>query len=124
MNVEKAFPSKYLKASDLGTKDQTVTIARVELGTVGQQQEQKPIVYFEGKDKGLCLNKTNSRTIAEIAESWESDAWIGVVIVLFRTQVEFSGKTVEAIRVKTPKRRAVQSDVPPPTDEDFDGVPF
>lgn len=106
MNINDAFPSNYLKASDLGDGTPLVTIDRVDLEPVGRTKEMKPVVYFAGKQKGLILNKTNSKKIADIAESSDTDDWHGIQITLFATEVDFQGETVEAIRVKAPKRTA------------------
>lgn len=102
MNINDAFPSNYLKASDIGEAQPVVTIDRVEVEPVGRQKEMKPVVYFAGKSKGIVLNKTNSKKIAEIAGSNDTDDWHGVQVRLFATEVDFQGETVEAIRVKAP----------------------
>ena len=62
MRVSAAFPSPYLKASDLQGRRIPVKILRVEMQELGD--ELKPVVYFEGKAKGLVLNKTNANTIS------------------------------------------------------------
>ena len=51
MRVSAAFPSPYLKASDLQGRRIPVKILRVEMQELGD--ELKPVVYFEGKAKGL-----------------------------------------------------------------------
>ena len=122
MNINDAFPSNYLKASDIGAAQPVVTIDRVEMEPVGRQKEMKPIVYFVGKSKGIVLNKTNSKKIAEIASSHDTDDWHGVEVRLYTTEVDFQGETVEAIRIKSPLSTAAK---PKPTavitDED---IPF
>lgn len=106
-NIHDAFPSNYLKASDLKGSQPIVTIDRVEFEPVGRQKEMKPILYFANKEKGLVLNKTNSNKIAELAGTPETDEWSGVHVRLFSTHVEFQGESVEAIRVKAaPPRTA------------------
>ena len=104
MNINSAFPSNYLKASDLGEAQPVVTIDRVTVEPVGRDKEMKPVVYFQGKTNGIVLNKTNSKKIAEIAGSHETEDWTGVQIKLYATEVEFSGEQVEAIRIKSPKQ--------------------
>jgi single-stranded DNA-binding protein len=99
-NIQDAFPSNYLKASDLKGAQPIVTIDRVEFEAVGRQREMKPVVYFVGKEKGIVLNKTNANNITNIAGSAETDDWNGVRVKLYATHVEFQGETVEAIRVK------------------------
>jgi len=106
MNINDAFPSNYLKASDLGDVQPIVTVERVEVEPVGRTKEMKPVVYFAGKQKGMVLNKTNSKKIAEIAGSNDTDDWTGTAIRLFSTEVDFQGETVEAIRVKAPTKGA------------------
>ena len=77
MKVNELFPSKYLKAPDLGGRETTVTIARVEARPVGRTKDICPVVFFTGKQKGLILNRTNARTIAEITGSQDTETWPG-----------------------------------------------
>jgi hypothetical protein len=100
MNIDSAFPSNYLKASDLGDGQPVVTIDRVEIEAVGRSKEMKPVVYFKGKEKGLVLNKTNGNKIAQITGSKDTDDWHGCQIKLYATETEFGGETVECIRIK------------------------
>lgn len=100
MNIDSAFPSAYLKASDLGTSQPVVTIERVEVEPVGRDKEMKPILYFKGKEKGVVLNKTNSNMIATLTGSRDTDDWVGCQIRIYATTTEFGGETVECIRVK------------------------
>lgn len=103
MNINDSFPSNYLKASDLGTAQPIVTIARVEHEAVGRDREMKAVIYFDGKEKGVVLNKTNAKKITELVGSPETDEWAGFRIRLFATTTEFGGETVECIRVKAVK---------------------
>jgi hypothetical protein len=103
VNINQAFPSKYLKASDLNDATVNVTISDIKIEQVGQDKDTKPVAYFQGKTKGLVLNKTNSRKIASIAGSPETDDWVGVEIAIFPTETEYAGESVECIRVKAPK---------------------
>lgn len=129
-NINDAFPSNYLKASDLGGSSPIVTIDRVEFEPVGREKEMKAVLYFEGKDKGMVLNKTNAKNISGLVGSFETEDWSGFRIKLYATNVEFQGETVEAIRVKAAGpangNGARQSAPPPPppagvTDDD---IPF
>ncbi len=55
MRISQEYPSKYLKAGDLGGQDRTVRIracVKEELGQ-GSEKESKPVLYFEGHTKGL-----------------------------------------------------------------------
>lgn len=128
MNIDQAFPSNYLKASDLGTSQPIVTIERVEIEPVGRDREMKPVIYFKGKEKGFVLNKTNSNTIAALTGSRDTDDWSGCQIRVYATTTEFGGETVECIRVKAaaqPKQAPKPVREPVATvAEDEDSVPF
>lgn len=130
-NINDLYPSNYLKASDLGDAQPVVTIDRVEVEPVGRGKEMKPVIYFSGKQKGMVLNKTNSKKIAEIAGSPDTDDWHGVRVRLFATEVDFQGETVEAIRIKAPNAKAHQAPVAPPPavsrvpgEDDLDDIGF
>src|SRR5688572_15517001 len=112
MNIETAFPSKYLRAADLNGAVVPVTIDRPTQQQVGRDRELKPVLYFSGQTKGLVINKTNARKIAELTGEANTDDWAGHRVALFPMDVEFEGKTVPAIRVKA---APVQSTRPPAT---------
>ena len=101
MNINEAFPSKYLKASDLQGRTISVTMARVEKEDIGKG-EKKLILYFQGKQKGMVLNKTNANNIAHLYGPDTTD-WEGREITLFEAMVDFQGKTVPALRVRGPQ---------------------
>ena len=123
MNINSAFPSNYLKASDLGESQPIVTIDRVEIEPVGRDKEMKPVVYFQGKTKGIVLNKTNAKKIAELASSPNTEDWRGVQIKLYATEVEFGGEHVEAIRVKAATNGAARRPAPVAQHDDEE-IPF
>lgn len=94
------YPSKYLKASDLGTNQPIVRILAVKVEILGQgeDQDEKPVVYFEGKEKALVTNKTNWNTLIGLFGN-ETDEWIGKRIKILSTEVAFKGKMGMAIRI-------------------------
>lgn len=100
MRISAAYPSEYLKASDLQGQNVRVVIDRVEMRDVGD--DHKPVLFFQGKSKGVVLNKTNSTNIA-IAYGDETDEWTGKELILFETMVDFQGRSVAAIRVRSPQ---------------------
>jgi len=100
MNINEAFPGKYIKAADLQGRDASVTIAAVEFEQVSDGKS-KPVVYFRGKDRGLVLNKTNANVIAEIYGP-ETESWISQPITIYPTRTDYAGKMVDAIRVRYP----------------------
>jgi hypothetical protein len=112
MKIDDAFPSKYLKPADLQGRQVKLTICEVGMRQIGN--DNKPVVYFEGKDKGLVLNKTNAVMISEIASSDDTDSWPGVAIMIYPTKTDYQGKRVDTIRVDWPadavKPKLVNSD--------------
>jgi hypothetical protein len=130
VNIDSAYPSTYLKASDLGDKSPIVTIDRVEVEPIGRDKEIKPVIYFQGKEKGFVLNKTNAKKIADLTGSKDTEDWHGCQIRIYATETEFAGETVECIRVKA-AGAAVKSkpksepEPEPELDDAFeDSVPF
>jgi hypothetical protein len=100
ININDAFPSNYIKASDLKNRQVSVKMDRAEYEMIGN--DKKLILYFIGKDRGMVLNKTNANNIAAIYGN-DTEAWHGQEITLFEAMVDFQGKTVPAIRVRAPK---------------------
>ena len=126
MNVNDTFPSNYLKATDLQNREVTVTISHVEMQTIGN--DHKPVLFFQGKQKGVVLNKTNAMNIAT-AYGGEMDDWSGKPVVLFSVWTDFQGKSVQAIRIRPAQAEAPRpapKPAPKPTvDPDLDdSIPF
>src|SRR5262245_27650905 len=101
MKISEAFPSKYLKAVDLGGKTLTKRIAYCEMEKVGMNGDEKPVLHFVNEDRGLVLNKTNGNVLGD---AWgdESESWRGRTIRLAPTRVPFQGKMTDSIRVEIP----------------------
>jgi hypothetical protein len=135
MNVNDAFPNKYLKASDLHDKDVTVTIKSAGLEEVGFDQEKKLVLSFAGTEKLFVANKTNAYAIARL-HGQEIAGWGGKRITLCTKQVEYQGRLTDAVRVVEQKpaaaaaQKAAAPPPPPPAQtqeievEDQDGIPF
>ena len=118
MQLDDAFPSKYMKASDLPEEGHlTVTIENIEIQEIGKEKQRKPVITFEESEKAFVCNKTNANSIAKVLGSRDTDEWIGKQIKLFRTEVEFGGEMVESIRVKT--KGGTTATPPPPEGESW-----
>ncbi len=116
MKVGQAFPGKYLKAASLPVDGRGVPVEMdyIEMETMPQDEEEKPVLYFKGKDQGLVLNVTNANMIAELHED-EMDNWPGKLISLYGAKCDMKGKRVACIRVK---------DEVPAADAPGDDIPF
>ncbi len=102
MKLNEAFPSKWLKATDLDGQPRLVTIESVKLEAVEEGKPAKPVIALRGMTQGLVLNKTNGNILAAFLSD-DTDTWTGKKIVLYPTQAEFQGKLVDCIRVRAPK---------------------
>jgi len=98
MDINSLYKSNYLKASDF-PQGRTLVIARLVIEPVGQDKEEKPVLYFRGEDRGLVLNRTNAAMIAH-AHGNDTDRWPGKCVELRCEPVAFQGKVVDAIRVR------------------------
>ncbi len=136
MNIDSAFPSRYLKAGDLGGKTVRLRITGMSIEAVGKEKENRPVLSFNGTDKTLVLNKTNANTITTLYGR-ETDNWIGKDIDLYTAQVEYQGQVGPALRVRgVAQARPAQNnigakvggtvtghlDVPPPSSEEDYGT--
>jgi hypothetical protein len=103
MRISDLFPSKYLRASDLQGHTVRVKITSVEKVSMRdprtRQENFKAVVHFEGKQKGLVLNKTNASTLADSLGD-ETDEWIGREITLYPAQVSVGGTPKDCIKVR------------------------
>lgn len=102
MDYRAMFDRDYIGAWDLQGKDVTVTISRVQAGELtaqGGRKSKKPIIWFEGREKGLVLNKTNAKTIAAMYGT-DTTEWPGKRITMFPTTTTMGSDTVDCIRVR------------------------
>lgn len=126
MNIDQAFPSKYLKASDLNGRNVVVQISGARIEGIGQNKDQKLVLSFYGKEKTFVCNKTNASTIAKL-HGPDTDNWIGKSITLTAREVEFQGEMVLSIRVSLQAPTTAAKAPPPPVEEETvadEDVPF
>ena len=104
MNFQKFFPSKYLNAVDLeGQGDVNIAIRSLAEESVQGSDgttDNKPVLRFEGTEKGLILNRTNAETIARLYGN-DIENWTGKRIVLYVEHgVQAFGKVWDVVRVR------------------------
>jgi hypothetical protein len=110
--VEDFFPSRFLKAADLGGKEITVTIDRVESDMFENdgRKQSKPVIHFrEAGIKPMVSNKTNFLMIAAACGKDDKD-WPGKRVILYPDLVPFKGTVTEAVRVKRAPAKAELND--------------
>lgn len=95
-----------MKASDL--PEETVVpfvIESIEVEEIGREKQSKPVIYFQGQEKGFVANKTNCNSIKKVIGSSDTDDWVGKTIKLYSTEVQFGDEMVESIRVSVKAAR-------------------
>lgn len=119
------FPTDYVKACDLKSRDVTVSIDHLEyevLQMQGGKKERKVVAYLRavGKDgkpgallgKRLVMNKTNMKSVAKVAGDPDVSKWAGVKVTLWPTMCRGAdGSQVECIRVRV-RTNASAAEVP------------
>jgi len=131
VTLNEAFPSKYLKATDLQDSPVVATIKLAELeqikGFDGKTQA-KVVIYFARGLKPLILNRTNYEAIMDICGSDDTDDFPGTKVELHTPPVTFNGKTAPAVRIRAPgvaEQKPQKKAAPPPSgDGDTDEIPF
>lgn len=127
MNINAAFPSKFIKAAEVPEDGLALTIDRVEVEDVDGKGGRKPVVYFRKAKKGLVLNVTNSKKIQSIVGTAETDEWAGHAVTLYQSETEYAGETVPCIRVRGAKgngKAAAAAHKPVTTELTDEDVPF
>jgi hypothetical protein len=102
MRADQAFPSKYLKSSDVKERPHTAVISHIEQEKVGKGQdaEEKYVLHFEDEDrnKPMVLNRTNWETLEDAFG--DSDDWPGHKVKIRTARTQFQGKSVDGIRLE------------------------
>ena len=99
MKISEAYPSKYLKAADLGGQAMTVTITDIEQAEVGIEREKKFCMSFAGKSKQLVLIKTHMNSLRQIFGDTELEDLRGKRVTLVVSQADYHGETHSVIRI-------------------------
>lgn len=99
-DVNEVFPSEYLKAADLKDKAATVTITNIEMRKM-RDGENKLCLFFNRADKGMLLNKTNSKVL-EALYGPRTGGWLGQKITIFPIMTDYQGQPTLAIRMRPP----------------------
>ena len=100
MDINTAFPGKFIKAVDLNGQSKVINIASVAMEDVGKDGA-KPVLRWPGSEQGFVLNKTNSMMIASFLGNETSD-WLGKEIELYPTRTQMGADIVDCIRVRAP----------------------
>ena len=106
--------SEFLKAVDIIGKPATqVTISNVKESPFDDGNGNKKLgVFFEGKELGVCLNKTNLKILAD-AFGMDTQAWNGCVVEVYAEKVDYQGSLVPGMKIRIPVPTATGDDDTP-----------
>lgn len=109
MDYRAYFKGDYINAAELGKVAPTVKIAAiklVEIPVIGKdgdvdegKTKAKGVLFFEGKTRGMVMNRTNAQAIAAMF-GVETDGWMGKRITIHAVPVKVGKATEPGIRVK------------------------
>ncbi len=103
VDINQVFLSNTFKGEELDGEEPVLTIKQVEVKSF-DDGVQKLNLHFAEDKRTLVCNKTNAKKIAK-AFGTETAQWAGKKIQLyFDEDVEYGGKTVGGIRVRTGKK--------------------
>ncbi len=114
LSAGKSSDSKYLKAEHLKDGVEVeMTIDRIVFEPIKRDdgtEQQKLVLYFRGRERGLVLNNTNIDVLIGCYGD-DQEAMVGQTIVLFRTTTQFKSQVVPCLRLRAPTRPVDQEEV-------------
>ena len=107
------YSGDYLKADDIYGKRLLVTVDKVALTQVHEDDAKKKLVVaFVGKKAKLVLNKTNATKLGKLFGE-DYDGWVGRPIILFTIDDAFEGKPGIRIDPAPPGTVGTGAEAPP-----------
>ena len=113
------YGSKYFSASDLKDSEPRLKVGKVEVAELREKNgttKRKYVMLFEGVEKGLVINKTNARKLAD-AYGKQSSKWIGQIVQLYSEDTSFG----KGVRVRPLRKPATPTEPDPALN---DAIPF
>jgi hypothetical protein len=98
MRANDAFPSTYLKSSDVKERPRVAVISHLTQEKVGKGADaaEKHVLYFE-EGKPMVLNRTNWEALEDAFG--DSDNWAGHKVKIHCVKTQFQGKPTDGIRL-------------------------
>ena len=129
-DFDSLYGSKYLSVSDLKGQRPRRTIGKVEIAELKEKDgttRRKFVLYFEGEEKALVLNKTNATKLA-LAFGKNGADWPGARVELYSEMTSLGKEGVRLQPVRTvPKAAPAKKIAPKPAAIDpemDDEIPF
>jgi hypothetical protein len=118
-DFDSLYGSKYLSVFDLKDAEPRLRIGKVEVAELRDKNgttKRKYVMWFEGTEKGLVINLTNAKKLAD-AYGKQPSKWIGQCIQLYSEETTFG----KGVRVRPLRKPAT----PAEPDRDLnDAIPF
>ncbi len=100
MRKNDALPSKYLNATDVGNQTFTLTITSVVMEKMENDGVMKPVMSFQGAQKGMPVNATNWDNMASVYGD-ESDGWVGKQVEMYTEATRMpNGTPTRGVRIR------------------------
>lgn len=103
------FPTEHICHDDLKGRDAAVTIKSIDFDGkrwIKGRRERAIVLYFEGKDKGLCVNASIYDTIAfKLGYGRHMEDWVGKRITIYPAtdeKIRSDDKTCVRVRPTVP----------------------
>jgi len=113
------YGSKYLSVADLKDSEPRFKIGKVEVAELREKNgtaKLKYVMLFDGVEKGLVINKTNAKKLAD-AYGKQPSKWIGQIVQLYSEDTSYG----KGVRVR-PLRKPTAPAEPDPVLND--AIPF
>jgi hypothetical protein len=113
------YGSKYLSVADLKDGEPRFKVGKVTIEELREKNgttKRKYVIWFEGVEKGLVINKTNAKKLAD-AYGKQSAKWIGQLVLLYSEDTTFG----KGVRVRPLRKPATLAAPDPDLD---DAIPF
>ena len=106
------YGSKYLSVADLHGETPRYRIGKVDVADLKDKDgttKRRILVYFDGVEKPLVLNRTNAKKLAEVYTE-DHRKWVGVVVDLYDEDTSM-GKGIRLRPVKSATAGAAAKDM-------------
>ena len=131
-NVKDHCKNSFLKGDDVSEDSVIYKIADVNEESMHGEFEQKLVLYFAERERGLVLNKTNTKRLVTLFGD-DGNAWIGKRVRLLTEYVDYPvGTTTRVLRIdpkpvpqeETSQPEAAALPLPAPADQQIQAAEF
>jgi hypothetical protein len=115
-DLDLAYGSKYLSASDVGDKKIRTRIQKVRKETLkgnDGRERLKFVLFYDTLDKPMVLNATNKDELVTVLGRVPAN-WIGATVGVHVVPVSFAGKLTKGVRIRVLNKPAGSASQPKP----------